>query len=52
MRLDSRIWWFIESIRWAVAEILILAIVLGGLWCLIVILTGLREKARRGNGRW
>lgn len=52
MRLNSRIWWFIESIRWAVAEIVILAIMLGGLWCLIATVTSRREKARRGGGRW
>jgi len=52
MRLDSRLWLFTESIRWAIAEIVILAIVLGGLWCLIATITGLRRKARRVNDRW
>ena len=52
MRLSSRLWLFTESLRWAIAEITILAIVIGGLWCLIALLTGLREKARRANGRW
>ena len=52
MRLGSRIWLFTESLRWAIAEITILAIIISGLWCLIAILSTLRERARRGNGRW
>jgi hypothetical protein len=52
MRFGTRIWLFTESLRLATAEIVIFAGVLGGLWCLLAVVTSLRQKARRANGRW
>jgi len=52
MRLGSRTLFFQDSLQWAIAEVVVVAACLGGLWCLIAILTSLREKARRGNDRW
>lgn len=52
MRLDGRIWLFTESVHWAIPAVTVLATVIGGLWCLIAILTSLREKARRAKDRW
>ena len=52
MRFESRIWLVKESLQWAIAEVVFFAIVLGGLWCLLALVTGLRRKARKGNDRW
>ncbi len=52
MRLDNRLWLFTESLHLAVAGIAIFVVILGGLWCLIAILTSLRQKARRADDRW
>ena len=41
MRLSSRLWLFEESLRWAIAEFMILVILIVGLWFLIYLITGL-----------
>ena len=51
MRLAYRISFFEETMRWAIAELIVLAVCLGGLWCLIALITGLLRKARRGAGK-
>ena len=52
MRLSTRLWLLNESLQWVIPPILTIAAVLAGLWCLIVSLTGLLRKLRRGNDRW
>ncbi len=47
MRLSSSIWLFTESVRLAIAQIIILAIFIGGLWCLMAAFMGFRSKARK-----
>ena len=52
MRFGTRLWLLTASLRLAIAEIVILAVILGGLWCLIAMFTSLRRKARRVDERW
>jgi hypothetical protein len=47
MRGDGEIRLLTTLTRWAIADVVIVAVALGGLWCVIVFLTGFRRRARR-----
>jgi hypothetical protein len=45
-------WLFKLSLFFALRGIIALALVMGLLWCLIALVTGLLQKLRRANDRW